>query len=65
MKPHNVGSSAAFRRVDVLCNLLLFFPPLGSRGKMATLEQWEAHTDVKVVDYAEKEERDEVQPTAR
>ena len=37
VKPHDVGSSTASRRVDVLCNLLLFFPPLGSCGKMATL----------------------------
>ena len=56
VKPHDVGAEASFRRIDILSNLLLLFPPTGSRGRMATPEQWEAHANVRFVSHAEKRE---------
>ena len=38
-KPVDVGVEESFRRVEVLTNYLLFFPPTGNRGKMATADQ--------------------------
>ena len=56
VKPCDVGVEAAFRRIDVLTNLLLLFPPTGSRGRMATPEQWAAFQEVKFVEGPEKRE---------
>ena len=56
VKPLDVGAEASFRRVDILCNLLLLFPPTGSRGRMATPKQWEEHAKIKFIDHAEKRE---------
>ena len=55
-KPQDVGVEAAFQRVDTLTNLLTFFPPTGSRGRMATSDQWEKHSKGKFVSYAMKRE---------
>ena len=56
VKPCDVGVEAAFRRIDVLTNLLLLFPPIGSRGRMATPKQWEAFQYVKFVEGPKKRE---------
>ena len=56
VKPHDVGVEKAFRRNDTLTNLLNFFPPNGSRGRMATPEQWEEWETKHWVSYHEKRE---------
>ena len=56
VKPHDVGVEKAFRRVDHLTNLLNFFPPTGSKGRMASPEQWETWTNDHWIPYPEKRE---------
>lgn len=46
-KPFNVPVEGAFRRVEIMCNLLTYFPPPSSRGKPATAEQWKQFKGVK------------------
>ena len=40
VKPYGVSVEAAFRRIEILTSLLVYFPPTSSRGKPATAEQW-------------------------
>eukprot|EP01083_Nonionella_stella_P195033 718776_1 len=42
VKPFGATVEASFRRIEVMSNMLKFFPPPGSRGKMATKRQWNA-----------------------
>ena len=49
IKPYGVPVEAAFRRVEVLCKYLEYFPPLGSRGKPTTDEQWEEFDEIKKI----------------
>lgn len=46
-KPFNVPVEAAFRRIEIMCNLLLYFPPPSSRGQLATAEQWKQFEKIK------------------
>jgi hypothetical protein len=47
VKPYGVSVEAAFRRIEIISNLLAYFPPPSSRGKTATVEQWENFQDTK------------------
>ena len=47
IKPYGVSVEIAFRRIDVMTNLLDYFPPTSSRGKSASAEQWEAFKTIK------------------
>ena len=40
VKSHDVGVEKAYCRVDHLTNLVNFSPPTGSKGQMASPEQW-------------------------
>ena len=42
VKPFGATVEASFRRIEVMSNMLKFFPPPGSRGKMTTKRQWNA-----------------------
>lgn len=45
VKPYGITVESAFRRVDVLVNLMKYFPPPGSRGKQADIHQWNSMED--------------------
>ena len=40
IKPFGVPVEAAFRRVEIIVNLMMYFPPPSSRGQAATSAQW-------------------------
>ena len=54
IKPFGVSVEAAFRRIDVILNLLPYFPPPFSKGKQATNDDWENFDDKKILPLAEK-----------
>lgn len=56
IKPFGVSVEAAFRRIEIICNLMPFFPPSGSRGETSTQEQWEAFEEIKVIPSAVRRE---------
>lgn len=47
VKPFGVSVEAAFRRVDVIANLMTHFPPTARRGRMANSAQWALFEDEK------------------
>jgi hypothetical protein len=49
IKPFGVTVEAVFRRVEVITNLMSYFPPPSSRGKTASQEQWIAFEDSKKI----------------
>ena len=56
IKPFGVTVESAFRRIEVVTNLMTYFPPPSSRGKAATKEQWEAFEDIKKMPSSLKKE---------
>jgi hypothetical protein len=44
-----VSVEAAFRYIEIICNLMPLFPPLGSRRETSTQEQWESFEDIKII----------------
>ena len=47
VKPYGVSVEAAFRRIDVIANLMTQFPPTARRGRMANSAQWALFEDEK------------------
>jgi hypothetical protein len=47
VKPYGTSVKVNFRRIEVIANLMQFFPPPSSRGKPATAEQWDDFQDSK------------------
>ena len=46
-KPYEVSVEAAFRRVEVLTNMMAQFPPTARKGKPASAGEWELFNDTK------------------
>ena len=49
IKPYGVPVEAAFQLIEVLCKYLEYFPPLGSRGKQTTADQWDEFDGIKKI----------------
>ena len=49
IKPFGVPVEAAFRRVEIVVNLMMHFPPPSSRGTNATSDQWDAFMEIKKI----------------
>jgi hypothetical protein len=49
VKPFGISVEAAFRRIEVMTNLMAYFPPPSSRGKPATKEQWDNFQEIKKI----------------
>ena len=56
IKPFGVSVEAAFRRVEIMCTLLKYFPPPSSRGKTATAAQWASFENKKRISNDDKRE---------
>lgn len=56
VKPFGVTVEAAFRRVEIMCNLMTYFPAPCSRGKTATATQWDNFKSTKKISNADKRE---------
>lgn len=56
VKPFGVSVDAAFRRIDVMVNLVIWFPPPAHRGKPATAKQWKQFQESMAVENHEKQE---------
>ena len=56
IKPYGVSVEAAFRRIEILSNLMEYFPPPSSKGKHATQAQWEAFASVTKMSNKDKRE---------
>jgi hypothetical protein len=56
VKPYGTSVEVNFRRIEVIANLMQFFPPPSSRGKPATAEQWNEFQDSKKLPSAIKRE---------
>jgi hypothetical protein len=49
VKPFGISVEAAFCRIEVMTNLMAYFPPPSSRGKPTTREQWEKFQEIKKI----------------
>ena len=56
IKPFGVSVEIAFRRIEVLANLMEYFPPPSSRGKPATQAQWAKFNTFKKLTNEDKRE---------
>ena len=56
VKPFGISVEAAFRRIEVMTNLIAYFPPPSSRGKPATLKQWNDFQEIKKISNTIKRE---------
>ena len=56
IKPFGVAVEIAFRQIEVLANLMEYFPPPSSRGKPATRAQWAKFNNIKKLNPEEKRE---------
>ena len=54
IKPFGVSVEAAFRRIDVILNLLPYFPPPFSKGKRASNDDWENFKEKKIIPINER-----------
>lgn len=56
VKPFGISVEAAFRRIEVMTNLMVYFPPPSSRGKSTTRKQWETfQRRKKIPEYIKRE----------
>ena len=53
VKPFGISVEAAFRHIDIMVNLLAYFPPPFSKGKTATNSRWEEFEDIKKISQKE------------
>ena len=56
IKPFGVSVEAAFRRIEIISNLMEYFPPPSSKGKHATQAQWDAFGPIKKLSNDDKRE---------